>query len=36
MFTVPTAQAEAEVNSTEYKFTIKDLNLYYGDFRGSD
>ncbi len=33
MFTVPTAQAEAEVSSTEYKFTIKDLNLYYGDFQ---
>mgnify|MGYP002563185819 FL=1 len=30
---MPSTQAEQELSSTEYKFTIKDLNLYYGDFQ---
>ena len=33
MFSVPSTQAEQELSGTEYKFTIKDLNLYYGDFQ---
>ncbi len=33
MFTVSNAQPEPDTNSAEYKFTIKDLNLYYGDFQ---
>ena len=33
MFSVPSTQAEQELSGAEYKFTIKDLNLYYGDFQ---
>ena len=33
MFSVPSTQAEQELSGPEYKFTIKDLNLYYGDFQ---
>ena len=33
MFSVPSTKAEQELSGTEYKFTIKDLNLYYGDFQ---
>ena len=32
-FSMHSTQAEQGLSSTEYKFTIKDLNLYYGDFQ---